>query len=554
MHKILLPSILILASSVAPVCATQHAGEKIFEQSCAACHGSDGTGAIAGVPDLTQFKGFKSGENSDAALFEHFSHVKQGIKSSGPISMPPKGGNPNLTDQDIRDVLKYMREKFTGKIAYADNPQNSDQFVSRQEYEKLKEEMRVLKEQMQALLKDKSQVVSRKQAVAVEEPNVQSKILVSKELDTFKQAVVVEEPSTPSKETVANKELDTLKLEVKTLRAKTESLMPGLTSFLLTGYGFAGFTDSENSNSSFNAGFNPIFLWRPLDNLLFEAEVEFELEDTETHVELELAQMSYLLNDYITVGVGKFFNPSNYFIERLHPLWINKLPDQPITMVGSTRLQANTQLGVQVRGGVPIGQTRGEYAFYASNGPTMRADGTLSFDNFTDINSNKAIGGRLGWLPFPNFGFGYGFEVSAVDDLNGASLYSVTHVADLNYQKTSKRILGSIDVRAQYARRHVERSSSPMLAFNNLSSGGYAQIAYRPILSSLQLIRNLESVLRYDWIDRPSSIMFSDEQRWAIGLNYYLADRTILKFAYRFDDKKRALDSDTLFFQAAMGF
>jgi len=531
MCKILFPSILILAFSAAPVCATQHAGEKIFEQTCAACHGSDGTGAIAGVPDLTQLKGFRFGENSNTALFEHFTHVKQGIKSSsGSISMPPKGGNPDLTDQDIRDVLKYMNKKFTAKIAYADSPQNSDQFVSRQEYEKLKEEMQVLKEQMQALLKDKSQVVSGKQVVAVEEPNV------------------------PSKDSVASKELYTLKHEVKILQAKTESLMPGLTSFLLTGYGFAGFTDSENSNSSFNAGFNPIFLWRPLANLLFEAEVEFELEDTETEVGLEYAQMSYLLNDYVTIGAGKFLNPSNYFMERLHPLWINKLPDKPITMLGSTRLQANTQLGVQVRGGIPIGQTRGEYAFYASNGPTMRADGTLNFKNFSDSNSNKAIGGRLGWLPFPNFGIGYGFEVSAVDDLNGASLYSVTHAVDLNYQKTSKYIKGAIDIRAQYARRQVERSSSPMLAFNNLSSGGYAQIAYRPILSSLQLIRNLESVLRYDWIDLPSSIMFSDEQRWAIGLNYYLTDRIMLKFAYRFDDKKRALDSDTLFFQAAIGF
>jgi len=33
-----------------------------------------------------------------------------------------------------------------------------------------------------------------------------------------------------------------------------------------------------------------------------------------------------------------------------------------------------------------------------------------------------------------------------------------------------------------------------------------------------------------------------------------LTDRTILKFAYQFGDKQRALDSDTLFFQAAMGF
>ena len=106
--------------------------------------------------------------------------------------------------------------------------------------------------------------------------------------------------------------------------------------------------------------------------------------------------MSYLLNDYVTLGAGKFLNPGNYFIERIHPAWINKLPDRPLSMVGDTRIQASQQLGFQVRGGLPLGPTRGEYAFYGSNGPTMRADGTLKFSNFDDDNNNKAVGGHVG--------------------------------------------------------------------------------------------------------------------------------------------------------------
>ena len=89
-------------------------GLNVYRQNCAACHGNDGTGAIAGVPDLTQVAGFRKDADSDAALFQHIQHVKEGLKTPGsPMAMPAKGGNPDLTIQDIREVLKYMREKFT---------------------------------------------------------------------------------------------------------------------------------------------------------------------------------------------------------------------------------------------------------------------------------------------------------------------------------------------------------------------------------------------------------------------------------------------------------
>lgn len=92
------------------------AGMKIYQKDCVACHGSDGTGVIAGVSDLTQVAGFKRGADSEASLFQHIEHVKKGKKTPGsPIAMPAKGGDPNLTNQDIREVLKYMHEKFSSE-------------------------------------------------------------------------------------------------------------------------------------------------------------------------------------------------------------------------------------------------------------------------------------------------------------------------------------------------------------------------------------------------------------------------------------------------------
>jgi len=42
-----------------------------------------------------------------------FTHIKNGFQSRGRIAaMPPKGGNPALTDADIRNVIAYLRRTF----------------------------------------------------------------------------------------------------------------------------------------------------------------------------------------------------------------------------------------------------------------------------------------------------------------------------------------------------------------------------------------------------------------------------------------------------------
>jgi len=413
----------------------------------------------------------------------------------------------------------------TGELAFADDPNSNDQYVSRKQYDQLKDEMAKLKEQVQFLLQQRSQPQSVQQT-----------------------------QSSSGTQLKTENDIAQLKKEVKTLKAQNEALDDGTTGFLLTGYGFGGYTDSQRSNSSFNAGFNPIFLWRLREDLLFEGEIELEFEDNATEVALEFAQISYLLNDYVTIGAGKFLNPSNYFIERLHPTWINKLPDRPITMVGATRLQANSQLGIQVRGGIPLGVTRGEYSFYVSNGPSINADGTLSFKDVNDSNDSKAVGGRIGWFPFAGFELGYGFETAGVTDPGNAAntLDVTTHVVDVNYTKNSKYILGTIDFRGQYADRQIDRSTA--LTFDNRSSGGYGQIAYRPGLINLPYVRDLETVLRYDWINLPDAAIFNNEKRWTVGLNYYVAASTMFKFAYQFDNKQGALDDNALLFQITSGF
>lgn len=84
------------------------AGSAIYNQTCVACHGADGKGAIPGAPDFTDPNG--SLTHGDEHLAEAIEHGKQ--SPGAPIAMPPKGGNANLTKQDIRAVLIYLHHAF----------------------------------------------------------------------------------------------------------------------------------------------------------------------------------------------------------------------------------------------------------------------------------------------------------------------------------------------------------------------------------------------------------------------------------------------------------
>lgn len=85
----------------------QH-GQTIFNETCVACHGANGKGVVPGTPDMTKAHGVLSLPES---LLEQ--RVENGFQSSGsPMAMPARGGNPSLTDQDVKDVLAYMRQTF----------------------------------------------------------------------------------------------------------------------------------------------------------------------------------------------------------------------------------------------------------------------------------------------------------------------------------------------------------------------------------------------------------------------------------------------------------
>jgi len=83
-------------------------GKALYQATCVACHGPKGNGAIPGVPDLT--KGVILAK-PDAELT---SNIINGFQSKGsPMAMPPKGGNPNLTEKGAKAIVVYLRTLVT---------------------------------------------------------------------------------------------------------------------------------------------------------------------------------------------------------------------------------------------------------------------------------------------------------------------------------------------------------------------------------------------------------------------------------------------------------
>ena len=284
---------------------------------------------------------------------------------------------------------------------------------------------------------------------------------------------------------------------------------------------------------------------------------------------LEYANLSYIVTDFLTIKGGRFLSPFGTFAERLHPGWINKLPDAPLPF-GHTGIAPTSDLGVQASGGFPAGPTKFNYAVYVSNGPRLNTGedepgeaGLLHFDNNTDLNNSKAVGTRIGFLPIPELELGYSFQYSGVGAVSGVNAY--LHSVDLGYVHDSKLLKGVIDVKAQWVWSQVDDviydTGSGPFTFNNRRNGGYAQLASRPSKFSNKFIQNMEGVCRWDMINNPSGAPVEtgfDEQRWTFGLNYWLGSSTVIKAAYQFGERKTpgvgSENVNAILFQAAMGF
>ena len=346
--------------------------------------------------------------------------------------------------------------------------------------------------------------------------------------------------------------LDEVEKEIKKVKAMAKDSYPGSTKFLLGGYATAGFTaENHAGGNKFSATFNPILLWKMSDRLLFEGEFEVELAGHDATPVLEMAQISYVLNDFMTLGAGKFLSPINYFVERQHMGWVNKLPDKPLAVYDGLLPESN--VGAQVRGGVPLGlgSSKVGYSVYLANAPQLQTAsgpdvdvhdvGRLDWNDFDNVGHRVAVGGRIGLIPLPQFELGYGMQWADVTprDLGVSTVHSLLQSVDASYIQELKPLGGTVNLKAQWAWTHIDgfpyAPADVPTPFKNNREGGYLQAAYRPTLAAYSVLKNFEAVFRYDLLNQKNTPSAVDERRKTVGLDYWLSPSSLFKVAYIFD-------------------
>ena len=386
---------------------------------------------------------------------------------------------------------------------------------------------------------------------------------VTSELEKVKAQQAL--PPASAKDT--DEALEEVRNTVHDIQDQLKGMEAGTHQFLVTGYGFAQFEDHHGSNSTFSAGVNPLILWKIGDRLIFETEFEVEFKSKSdgggTDFNMEIANLSYLVNDHLIVGGGLFKTPLGIFNERLESKWINKLPDRPLPYDDEKGIAQEASVGFFARGAFRTGVGDFNYAAYISNGPSLNTEGdnagTLDFDNQIDENDNKAVGGRIGWIPLQYLEIGYSIQWAKVNPSGFEDVHALTQALDLSYVRTYSQIKGQIDFRAEWVLSNVDKATytidSVPTRFNNDRNAGYVQIAYRPTQMEGRFLKNLEGIFRYDRLNVSKSAPDGGyEQRYTFGIDYWINPSTVVKIAYEVDDKQRGKNEDAFFMQGAIGF
>lgn len=103
----------VLAASIesgqVPDAAAVERGREAFLSACLACHGENGEARPGLGKDISTSEFVAAMSNDELAMF-----LKKGRDPGDPlnttgIGMPPKGGNPAITDAQLIDIVAFIR-------------------------------------------------------------------------------------------------------------------------------------------------------------------------------------------------------------------------------------------------------------------------------------------------------------------------------------------------------------------------------------------------------------------------------------------------------------
>ena len=324
----------------------------------------------------------------------------------------------------------------------------------------------------------------------------------------------------------------------------------------ISGYASADYVSVENGPAAFAANFNPMFHFLYDNKILWEAELEIEVEENgDTNIGLEYTTLDWFLTDNLTLVAGKFLSPVGNFRQNLHPSWINKLTSAPPGF-GHDGAAPVSEIGVQLRGVAPVGNnSKITYAAYLGNGPKIEGeDGEIhavEAEGFaSDPDDELVFGGRVAFLPIPNFELavsGATGDVAVVEDdhidIEGDAKrgYSVFGF-DANYH------WNNFDFRGEFVSQEVDAQPLSIAPEGGKWETWYAQGAYKFGDGKW------EGVVRYTDFTSPHAD--DTQEQLAYGLNYLIAPSAMLKFGYESNkgEPGEITDADRWILQIAYGY
>lgn len=84
-------------------------GQELFKTTCAACHGQNAEGIDGLGTDMHDNAFVQAQSNADLIVFLAVGRSTTDPDNTTGVDMPAKGGNSSLTDQDLSDIVDYLR-------------------------------------------------------------------------------------------------------------------------------------------------------------------------------------------------------------------------------------------------------------------------------------------------------------------------------------------------------------------------------------------------------------------------------------------------------------
>jgi hypothetical protein len=287
-------------------------------------------------------------------------------------------------------------------------------------------------------------------------------------------------------------------------------------------------------------------------------------------VDVTDAEVDFIVNDWLTIVVGRFPLPFGFFNERLNSPWINKLPDAPLMFRQvAPPISVN---GIQARGAHYLGDLplKLAYSAYISSGlelnvPAPGINDVANLENMENtydvVTSEPTFGGRVS-LWYPAIGLEVGLSYLHNADYtpvaeDGIQLWDL----DANYHK------GNWDLRFEYA--EMFQHAATFIGNNIRRQGLYAQVAYRPLDSLHPYLQKLELVARYGYTSftgiRPGMLDLTtfatpvdvpvNRNQYTLGINYWFYASLVAQVAYEFNEERgRSLRDNVFIAQLGWGF